>query len=55
MDISRAREWIGYQPTTTLAEGLRATWNWFTENQDEYLRKQNYFKDSAMTPPDSAG
>jgi GDP-L-fucose synthase len=55
MDISRAREWIGYQPTTTLADGLRATWNWFTENQDEYLRKQNYFKDSAMAAPGHTG
>ena len=44
MDISRAREWIGYQPTTSLADGLRETWNWFVANQDEYLKKQNYFK-----------
>lgn len=48
MDVTRAREWIGYQPTTSLAEGLKATWNWFLANQDEYLRKQNYFKDAAM-------
>jgi GDP-L-fucose synthase len=44
MDISRAREWIGYSPTTPLAEGLKKTWDWFVANQDEYLRKQNYFK-----------
>jgi len=53
MDISRAREWIGYQPTTTLTEGLRTTWHWFIENQDEYLQKQNYFKDGAMASPGS--
>ena len=53
MDISRAREWIAYKPTTSLAEGLRATWDWFIANQDEYLRKQNYFKDAAMAPPTS--
>ena len=51
MDISRAREWIAYRPTTTLAEGLRTTWQWFIANQDEYLRKQNYFKDAAMPSP----
>lgn len=46
MDISRAREWIDYNPTTTLKDGLQATWNWYVKNQDEYLRKHNYFKDS---------
>jgi len=45
MDISRAREWIYYEPHTSLRQGLEETWNWFQQNQDEYLRKQNYFKD----------
>jgi GDP-L-fucose synthase len=45
MDISRAREWIHYEPQTSLRQGLEETWNWFQQNQDEYLRKQNYFKD----------
>lgn len=45
MDIGRAREWIHYNPQTTLRQGLEETWNWFQKNQDEYLRKQNYFKD----------
>ena len=26
-----------------LLDGLKETWNWFTQNKDEYLRKQNYF------------
>ena len=43
MDISRAREWIDYNPTTSLSDGLKETWSWFQANQDEYLRKQNYF------------
>ena len=43
MDISRAREWIGYNPTTSLSDGLKETWSWFQANQDEYLRRQNYF------------
>ena len=30
-------------PETSLEEGLRETWEWFTENQDEYLKKKNYF------------
>ena len=48
MDITRAREWIGYDPSTSLADGLKQTWKWFLANQDEYLKKQNYFTDSAM-------
>lgn len=44
MDISRAREWIKYSPETSLRQGLENTWNWFLENKDEYLKKQNYFK-----------
>ena len=45
MDISRAREWIHYEPITSLRQGLEETWNWFQQNEDEYLSKQNYFKD----------
>lgn len=43
MDISRAREWIHYDPKTSLRQGLEETWDWFRSNQDEYLKKQNYF------------
>jgi len=45
MDISLARELIDYNPTTSLAEGLKETWQWYTNNQDEYLNKKNYFKE----------
>lgn len=45
MDISLARELIDYNPTTSLAEGLKETWRWYTNNQDEYLNKKNYFKE----------
>jgi GDP-L-fucose synthase len=45
MDISRAREWIGYAPSTSLRQGLEETWNWFLNNKEEYLQKLNYFKD----------
>lgn len=43
MDIRRAREWIHYDPKSSLRQGLEETWNWFKNNQDEYLKKQNYF------------
>jgi len=45
MDISLAREVIDYNPMTSLLEGLKETWEWFIENQDEYLKKKNYFLD----------
>lgn len=45
MDISRAQEWLGYKPRTTLREGLEETWTWFVENGDEYLKRKNYFAD----------
>ena len=32
-DISRARKTLGYDPSTTLVEGLSATWKWFRETQ----------------------
>jgi GDP-L-fucose synthase len=44
MNIDRAREWVGYEPQTSLLEGLRETWDWFQENKQEYLLKKNYFK-----------
>jgi GDP-L-fucose synthase len=43
MDISRAREWIGYEPSTSLYDGLKETWDWFQSNKDEYTKKKNYF------------
>jgi GDP-L-fucose synthase len=44
MDISLARERLGYDPPTSLLDGLKLTWQWYMENQDEYLSKQNYFR-----------
>lgn len=46
MDISLARKLIGYEPETSLLQGLKNTWEWFLKNQDEYLKKQNYFVES---------
>tara|TARA_Y100000310_G_C20687697_1_gene820156 strand:- start:1548 stop:2564 length:1017 start_codon:yes stop_codon:yes gene_type:complete len=45
MDISLAKNIIHYNPTTSLQDGLEQTWDWFVNNQNEYLKKQNYFKE----------
>lgn len=47
MDISLAREVIDYNPTTSLREGLRETWEWFVKNRDEHLKKKNYFSEES--------
>jgi GDP-L-fucose synthase len=44
MDITLAKDTIGYNPTTSLVDGLKATWEWFLSHQDEYLKKKNYFR-----------
>jgi len=43
MDITLARELIGYNPTTTLRQGLEETWQWFLAHRNEYLNRKNYF------------
>ena len=45
MDISRARKLLGYDPRTSLAEGLKRTWDWFVGHRSESEAKQNYFRD----------
>lgn len=44
MDIQRAREWLGYEPQTSLREGLENTWKWFNENKNDYRNRKNYFE-----------
>ncbi len=43
MDISLAKELIDYNPTTSLLQGLKETWQWFMGNHDEYTKRKNYF------------
>ena len=43
MDISLARQALGYNPATSLQEGLKQTWEWYMFNQEEYLKRKNYF------------
>ena len=45
MDLTLARQQIGYQPTTSLREGLQKTWDWYLANQNEHLSKVNYFRE----------
>jgi len=47
MDISRARETLGYEPQTSLREGLEATWSWHLDNEREYEKKVDHFRESA--------
>ena len=44
MDISKAREMIGYDPKTSLRDGLEETWHWFQRNPSEYQKRKNYFR-----------
>ena len=48
MDISRARETIGYNPKTTLLEGLKRTWEWYVKNPQEYQQRKNYFAEGVV-------
>jgi len=43
MDISKARELLGFIPSTDLTTGLRNTWEWFVSHSEEYKNKMNYF------------
>jgi GDP-L-fucose synthase len=43
MDINRAKKWINYNPSTSLIDGLKETWRWFQNHQDEFLKRKNYF------------
>ena len=45
MDISRAQKWINYNPKTSLMDGLKETWNWFQDHEEEYLKRKNYFSE----------
>ena len=45
MDVSLAKEMIGYEPSTSLVDGLKETWEWFIKNVDEYKDRKNYFRE----------
>ena len=39
-DVTRAREELGYQPSTTLAEGLEKFLTWFKSQRDVSVQAQ---------------
>ena len=43
MDISLAREMLGYNPQTSFGEGLKRTWEWYIKNPLQHLEKVDYF------------
>lgn len=45
MDITLAEELIYYNPTTSLLDGLKKTWEWFIKHKGEYLKRYNYFNE----------
>lgn len=47
MSIMRARTLFGYNPQTSLLDGIRETWDWFVAHPRDYLLKQNYFREWA--------
>jgi GDP-L-fucose synthase len=44
MDISLARQKLGYEPQTSLRDGLMETWTWYLSHRDESVNRFNYFK-----------
>jgi GDP-L-fucose synthase len=46
MDVSLAKEILGYEHHTTLLDGLRQTWEWFIEHEKEYEDRKNYFAEN---------
>ena len=49
LDITLARQTIGYQPSTSLEEGLKKTWQWFLAHPEEYTQKVCFFEDDPNT------
>ena len=43
MDITLARQKLGYEPAVSLEQGLKKTWEWFSSHRSEHLLKKNYF------------
>jgi GDP-L-fucose synthase len=43
MDITKAKNLLGFVPSTDLATGLKHTWEWFVNHTGEYKDKMNYF------------
>ena len=44
MDMTLARETIGFEPSYSLKEGLMETISWYKNNLGSHLKKKNYFR-----------
>lgn len=44
MDMTYAKQRIGFVPQISLKQGLAQVWEWFAKNKTEHLNKQNYFR-----------
>jgi len=51
LDISLARETIGYHPSTSLEQGLRKTWQWYIGHPQEYTQKVCHFEEEQDRAP----
>jgi GDP-L-fucose synthase len=49
MDITRAQQWFGWEPTTSLKDGLKETWDWFLDHGEESLKRTDYFNEQATS------
>ena len=47
MDVTKAKDMLGFIPGTELGAGLRLTWEWFVKNTEEHKKKLNYFLDES--------
>jgi GDP-L-fucose synthase len=45
MNISKAMNLIGYNPSTSLKDGLIRTMKWYQYHQNEYSKRKNYFNE----------
>lgn len=44
MNMDKSRKHLNFIPNYSLKEGIKATWDWFMKNNEEYLLRKNYFK-----------
>ena len=44
MNMRKAKKLINFYPKYTLDEGLKITWDWFSKNNKDILKRKNYFK-----------
>ncbi len=43
MEITKAKDLLGFIPSTDLETGLKLTWEWFVNHPEEYKKKMDHF------------